>query len=90
MSGELIVGGDPEPHRHDLPPVPSTVRSIIDRDGVFQAKMVWSEENAVARCPGCRLLFVSRLDPEGWGRTVVWVRLRWWHRAARRKLRERR
>lgn len=78
MSGELIVGGDAAPHRHDLPEIPT----IPDRGEQIQL------ENAVARCLGCGWLFVSREDPDGWGRHVYWTRLRWWHRKAWAKLRQ--
>lgn len=86
MSGELIVGGDPAPHRHVLPPVPSLTRTYPEPDGTLKGHEV-QLENAVARCSGCGQLFVSREDPDGWGRQVYWTRLRWWHFRAKAKLR---
>lgn len=68
----LLLPGDPRPHTHELPSVPYDGR--------------WARENAVASCAGCQRLFVSREEPDGWGRTVRWVPLRWWHRRARREL----
>lgn len=85
MSGELLAAGDPVPHRHELPEIPRA--SVPKFVGVWIAKD-FVLENAVARCGTCGRLFVSRVDPEGWGRVVCWVPLRWWHRTARRKLRE--
>lgn len=78
MIGKLLVGGDPLPHVHQLPPIPIA--------GWFLGRGI-PLENAVAEC-ACGRLFVSREDPDGWGRVVVWTPLRWYHRTARRKLRE--
>lgn len=82
MSGELLVGGDPPAHRHDLPTIPCA--PVTRQSGEVESEQ---QENAVARCGGCDLLFVSRVDPDGWGRHVYWARLRWWHRKAWAKLR---
>lgn len=84
MSGELLVGGDAVPHRHDLPAIPFDVVARPLGGG-----STWRRErvNAVARCTSCGQLFVSREDPDGWGRVVRWVPLRWWHRKAWQKLR---
>lgn len=87
MAGELLASGDPLPRAHDLPPVPVTVQVIGPAS--LGVRRDYQLVNAVARCSGCGRLFVSREDPEGWGPSVHWVRLRWWHRRARRKLRER-
>lgn len=86
MSGELIAEGDPPEHLHELPRVPSIRRSLVRADGEV-VETDWELINAISWCPGCHGWFVSREDPEGWGRTVVWVRLRWWHRRAWAKLR---
>lgn len=88
MSDELIVGGDAASHLHDLPVVPSIRRSVLNGAGSL-IEITQVLPNAVAQCLGCGRLFVSRDDPDGWGPTGQWVRLRWWHRKAQRKLRER-
>lgn len=79
--GQLLTGGDPPPKEHDLPAIPTTP---VARAGITEDFQL---ENAVARCGTCGRLFVSRVDEQGWGRRVRWVRLRWWHRSARRRLR---
>lgn len=81
----LIAPGDPLPHEHDLPTVPIVpVARFNGRDSVHETVKL---ENAVAECSTCHQLFVSREDPDGWGRVVRWVPLRWWHRRAWAKLR---
>lgn len=82
MNGELLATGDPRPHRHDLPEIPAAFTT-----GVNGGQVAWKQVNAVARCGTCGRLFVSREDPDGWGRVVYWARLRWWHRKAWAKLR---
>ena len=90
---ELLAEGDPPPHVHDLPDLPYVTRTVRIVGGLVGSSG-WDIErrevliNAVARCTGCRGLFVSRDDPEGWGPGGRWVPLRWWHRQAHRKLRD--
>jgi hypothetical protein len=81
----LLAPGDPLPHAHVLPPVPTV--TVVVGPAELGMKREVAQVNAVAQCASCGRLFVSREDPDGWGRVVYWVRLRWWHRAARRKLR---
>lgn len=86
VAGELLAPGDPLPHEHRLPTVPVQVRERFV--GTWVTELV-EQVNAVAACGSCGRLFVSREDPDGWGPSVRWVPLRWWHRRAHRKLRER-
>lgn len=82
----LLTPGDPLPHTHELPPVPA-VEDGWRFDGQVSYPNMVKLENAVAECATCHQLFVSREDPDGWGRVVRWVPLRWWHRKAWAKLR---
>lgn len=85
---ELLVRGDAAPHRHALPPVPSLDRWYPRSDHDPELVKVTDHlVNAVAECPGCGRLFVSRHGDDGWAGGVYWVPLRWWHRTARRNLR---
>jgi hypothetical protein len=84
--GELIVGGDAREHRCDLPEIP-WIPEFVHVGGGHQEERKYPLVNAVARCLGCGRLYVSREDPDGWGRYVYWARLRWWHRKAIAKLR---
>lgn len=91
MSGQLLAGGDAMPHYHALPPIPALTRhyprSDVDPTPVEHTTYL---VNAVARCSGCGLVFVSRSDFNAdYGPPVRWRRLRWWHRAAHRKLQAR-
>jgi hypothetical protein len=86
--GQLLAPGDAAPHRHALPQVPALERYLPLNDHTDELTKVTDRlVNAVARCPGCGRLFVSRKVDDGWTGGVCWVPLRWWHRAARRKLR---
>jgi len=80
----LIAEGDPAPLPHVLPPIPTeTVERFVGKTSTED----WAQVNAVAQCERCGSLFVSREDPDGWGRVVRWVPLRWWHRTAIAKVR---
>ena len=43
-------------------------------------------ENDVIECLACGRVYVARWTDDSWGRPC-WVRLRWWHRRAKRALR---
>lgn len=82
----LLAGGDAAPHGHLLPKIPSVERTYTNVRGEPKKETVLLE-NAVARCPGCGQLFVSRYSNGEWSNGVYWTRLRWWHRTAKKKLR---
>jgi len=89
---QILVTGDAAKHRHVLPAVPSLERWYPRSDhDETPTKATHYLVNAVAQCAGCGRVFVSRhIEDDGWTGGVYWTRLRWWHRTARRKLRERR
>jgi hypothetical protein len=78
----LLHDGDEPAHRCDLPKPP------VYWHPETQTATARSEErvNAVAACPRCGALWVTRPHPESLTRTR-WVPLRWWHRQVRRNLR---
>jgi hypothetical protein len=84
----LLAEGDPIPHVHALPVIPSLVRHYprSATDPTLVEHTVYLR-NAVARCCGCGGLFVSRQDPDAYGPGWYWAPLRWWHRKAWAKVR---
>jgi hypothetical protein len=78
----LLHDGDEPAHRCDLPEPPVYRYPQTPTAGPRTVERV----NAVAACPRCGALWVTRPHPESLTRTR-WVPLRWWHRQARRNLR---
>lgn len=84
MTGRLLRMGDPPPHRHDLPGIPTdNVTRFVGVEIVEKRQRT----GALARCSECGGLFVSREDPESWGRQVYWHPVPWWRWRLRREAR---